>query len=304
VGAHIVPRFSTQLKGVVLDIVAVDGAAPGKSPTVTFTIKDNSGAAIPISSMARVNLVLAGPNTDYSFYVSEDARKASGPGDGRYFWTFAKTIPADASGSWSVGIEARRDATLNVGTVAAQTIREVGRNKVFYFSVDGSPVQPRRTVVALANCNNCHFSLSLHGDNRNQIEQCVLCHNPSMTASGTSIDFKVMVHRIHNGKNATRPYKVGNSSFAEVGYPGVLANCSDCHVNGSEQLPLDKGQSAVTETTGYLNPMSPATAACTGCHDTKSAAAHASLAVNSVGEACGVCHGANSEQSVNKVHAQ
>src|ERR1035441_3876490 len=47
------------------------------------------------------------------------------------------------------------------------------------FSVDGSPVQPRRQVVDIAKCNGCHTSLSLHGENQNQIEMCVLCHNAS-----------------------------------------------------------------------------------------------------------------------------
>ena len=49
------------------------------------------------------------------------------------------------------------------------------------FSVDGSAVQPRRTVVALSNCNHCHVALSLHGGLRNNTEYCVLCHNPSNT---------------------------------------------------------------------------------------------------------------------------
>jgi hypothetical protein len=35
-----------------------------------------------------------------------------------------------------------------------------GANKVAYFSVDGSPVQSRRTVVEVANCNQCHFDLN------------------------------------------------------------------------------------------------------------------------------------------------
>ena len=34
-------------------------------------------------------------------------------------------------------------------------------------------------VIDITKCNGCHSFLSLHGENRNQIEQCVLCHNPS-----------------------------------------------------------------------------------------------------------------------------
>ena len=48
----------------------------------------------------------------------------------------------------------------------------------------------------------------------------------------------------------------------------------------------------------------PGTAACLGCHDTRDAAAHAYLNTAVFGEACGACHGANSEWSVSKVHAR
>ncbi len=58
-------------------------------------------------------------------------------------------------------------------------------NPVVNFSVDGSAVAPRRTVVAEANCNNCHVALSLHGGLRNNVEYCVLCHNPSNTDAST-----------------------------------------------------------------------------------------------------------------------
>ena len=60
-----------------------------------------------------------------------------------------------------------------------------GKNQVIYFSVDGSTVTPRRTVVALSNCNNCHTNLELHGSLRNNTEYCVLCHNPSDTDAST-----------------------------------------------------------------------------------------------------------------------
>ncbi|MCL4402683.1 MAG: OmcA/MtrC family decaheme c-type cytochrome, partial [Acidobacteria bacterium] len=110
-GAHLIPKFSSSLKGVVFQILKVDGA-PGKSPTVTFSLKDKSGAPIAASGMARLNLILSGPNTDYATYVSEDARKATAAGDGTYSYTFAKTVPADGKGSWTISIEGRRDPTL------------------------------------------------------------------------------------------------------------------------------------------------------------------------------------------------
>ena len=121
---------------MVFELLAVDGAAPGKSPVVTFSIKDKAGNPIDLKTMARLNLVLAGPNTDYSYYVSENALKATGPGDGRYYWGFAAQIPENATGSFTVGIEGRRDAVLMPGTKLEQTIREVGPNKTLAFSVE------------------------------------------------------------------------------------------------------------------------------------------------------------------------
>jgi OmcA/MtrC family decaheme c-type cytochrome len=149
IGAHTIQRFSKTLKGVVFELLAVDGAGPGKSPTVTFSIKDKAGNPIQIKTMARLNLVLAGPNSDYASYVSENALNATGPGDGRYYWTFATKLPDNATGSYTIGIEGRRDAVLMQGTTKQQTIREVGQNKTIAFSVDGRPVQKRRTVVSL-----------------------------------------------------------------------------------------------------------------------------------------------------------
>jgi len=312
IGAHTIPRFSKTLKGVVFELLAVDGAAPGKAPTVTFSIKDKAGNGIPIGTMARLNLVLAGPNADYGTmfganpYFSDNALGATGPGDGRYYWTFTTPLPANAKGSWSVGIEGRRDAVLLPGTNKQQTIREAGVNKALAFSVDGTPVEKRRVVVTTEKCNACHGSISFHGDNRNAIEQCVLCHNPNRTATSgkttTTVDLKVMVHRIHTGKELGGDYIVGTTNFNEVGYPGDRRYCAACHVNGSEQLPLSENLLPVQDATSLLNPLPPTTAACTGCHTGRSVLSHAASNTTKLGESCATCHGPDGAQSVGSVH--
>lgn len=45
-GAHTVPRYSKDLPGLVFDILDVSGAKPGLKPTVTFTVKNKSGAPV------------------------------------------------------------------------------------------------------------------------------------------------------------------------------------------------------------------------------------------------------------------
>jgi OmcA/MtrC family decaheme c-type cytochrome len=208
------------------------------------------------------------------------------------------------------------------------------KNKVFHFSVDGSPVQPRRAVVDTANCNQCHTKLSVHGENRNQVEMCVLCHNPSLTDAARrptalnqaertqppqGVNFNLLIHRIHTGehlKEQGKSYTVigfGGSvnDFTEVrfpamspqGSPGDTRNCSMCHVNGSEQN-LTRAINDVVDPQGLINPAKPITSACTGCHVSTPAASHALINTSPWGESCNVCHSNTSEFSVPKVHAQ
>jgi OmcA/MtrC family decaheme c-type cytochrome len=275
---------------------------------VTFSVKDKSGKPILPSDMARLRLLLAGPTTDYPSYISEDVVRATGASDGRYFWTFQNPIPANATGSYGVGMEGYRNITLLPGKTREQTARDAGLNKQFYFSVDGSKMAPRRQVVSTAKCNNCHFQISFHGGNRNDVGECVFCHLPSGVAgtgaAAESIDFRMMIHKIHTGEELHRGYKLGNTDFARIAYPGDRRDCAACHVNGSEQLPLQAGLLPVSDPKGPLNPMGPVTAACTSCHDTVTAASHALANTTRLGESCDVCHGTGLEFSVAKVHAR
>lgn len=317
-GAHTIPRFSRDLPGTVFELVKVDDAAPGKQPIVTFRLRDRSGRPILPSQMTRLFLYLAGPTSDYASYVGEDARGASAAADGTAIYTFRYRLPADAKGTYAVGIEGYRNITLLPGTVKQQTVRDAGVNKVLYFSVDGSPVEPRRTVVALEKCNACHSSLSLHGDNRNRIEQCVLCHNPNETdrvrrpadqMPPESVNFVTMIHRIHAGEEQVRDFTIygfGNvpHNYNEVRYPGDLRNCDACHVNNSQQVPLDSRLLPVTDPRGWLNPVGPTTSACTGCHASVYAASHALANTTQLGESCAACHKPNAQFSVDRSHAR
>lgn len=307
VGAHRIPRESKHLPGVVFDILDIAEAAPGGHPTVTFSLKDKSGNPIRPSRMARLNFRLAGPAPDYKMVISEDARRADGK-DGIYFWTFLTPIPADAKGTWALGLEGRTEIRVLQGTKQERLVRDTGLNKVKFFSVDGSPVTPRRAVVSTAKCETCHAKLAFHGDARNTVENCALCHMPSLTVgsggAAVPLNFGTMVHRIHAGRTLTRPYVVGNNNFNEAGYPGILTNCDGCHVNNSQQLPLPPGLLPVSEPNGPLQPLLPESAACSGCHDSVAAASHMQANTTRIGEACATCHGPNAEQSVNKVHAR
>jgi OmcA/MtrC family decaheme c-type cytochrome len=345
-GAHTIPLESSTRPGINLAITKVVNNGAGQKPTVTFTIKDNAGNGISMAQMTgglnRLGLVLAGPTSDYGYtsfgsdvttngYVSENpVPTAQCSPDGTCSYTFTHAIPAKATGTYSIGIEGRRGLSIQ-----GQPDTEYGAdNKVVNFSVDGTPVVPRRTVVATAKCNQCHSRLSLHGENRNQIEMCVLCHNPSendvpyknvakvpadKTSPPQSVNFALMIHKIHTGEKLAEAgqsyvivgYGGSHNDFSDVRYPamsdtgstGDTAKCWMCHVNNSEaQLPI--GKNNVADSQGLLNPAPATTSACTACHLSRPALAHSVAQTDpKFGESCDVCHGSGADFAVDKVHA-
>ena len=336
-GAHVIPEFSSLRTGVVVEILDIKDGVAGKKPTVTFTLKDGAGQPLPLSKMNRIGVVMAGPTTDYGAtvfpgvvtpgYVSEDGLKSTCDSNGTCTYTMINAIPADAKGSYVIMLEARIIEELLAGTEKEVESEYGAINKWKYFSVDGSTVAARRTVTSTTKCNQCHSFLSLHGTNRNQVEACIICHNPKetdvrrrTTASllpGESIDFRQMIHMIHTGEEIQRDYTIygfGNTphNYNEVVFPaftlsgavGDRRNCGMCHVNGSENLPLKDGLLTVKNPRGFIDPQGPETTACLGCHTSIDAASHALANTSSLGESCAVCHGSSAEYSVARAHAK
>lgn len=355
-GAHINPSALvvdelSWVPGMIFDNLQVQNGTAGKNPTITFTLKDKSGKAIPLSELAkspgRIAAVLAGPATDYGYTVFGSDQKTGGyvsetvtsggscDGSGNCTYTFQHAIPANATGTYSIGLEGRRALTILPGTVSQQSTQYGAHNAVVNFSVDGSAVTARRQVVSLDKCNACHTNLSLHGANRDRIEQCVMCHNPSETDAivrpvaqdatdkatpAQSVDFGYMIHHIHGGADIKAytgagytivGYGGSHNDFSDVRYPvmnssggtGNIGYCEMCHVNSSEQnLPI--GLNAVTVPQSAVNPMPRTTADCTACHATTNALSHAAGNTSTLGESCKVCHGPNGDWAVSKMHAQ
>ena len=343
-GAHVVPTDSAMLSGLNVDILRVENGTAGQKPIVTFSVKNKNGAAVPLNQLGLLVLDLAGPAREYGYtqfsgatnpgYVSEPVTNASCDANGTCRYTFNAAIPADATGTYSIGIEARRTETLLAGTTKQMNVQYGAPNKVFNFSVDGSLVQPRRTVVATANCNQCHTRITAHGQLRNQVEMCVLCHNPSNTDAARrpmavnpddrskpsqAVNFNLLIHKIHTGEHlaeAGKDYTVvgfggTHNDFSEVRYPAMSAqgtpgdrrNCAMCHVSGSEQN-LNGPVHDVVDPQGPMNPAKPITSACTGCHVSNAAASHAMINTSTIGESCTVCHSSTSDFAVAKTHAQ
>ena len=155
----------------------------------------------------------------------------------------------------------------------------------FDFVPDGSPVKDSRTIVETNTCKACHgVEFHGHGGDRLTVENCVVCHAPNTkdAQSGESLDFKVMIHKIHaGGELASIPGPDGkvwddpstsaneaadNGHYAIWGdkntkhewgrgeFPAVLQNCIKCH----------QGSGANVDNWKKV----PSRVACGSCHDT------------------------------------
>ena len=118
-------------------------------------------------------------------------------GDGEYVYTFHTKAPAtiDRNATHSIGVYSSRDLTeFDLGTSFA--------DNVYNFVPNGTAVVTTRDVVRTTACNQCHDPLSAHGGARHSTQLCVLCHTPQTTDpdTGNTVDFKVMVHKIHQGR--------------------------------------------------------------------------------------------------------
>ncbi len=313
-GAHVLPLESKQLKGLKAEILSVTNVAPGQKPIVTFKLSDSTGNLDPKPFGSNVNVLVAGPTVDYATWPvpRENASTAVFNGTTSVY-TMNWTVPATFKGTLTFSMDVRRSVTVN-----GRTFNEGAFNPIYNAAATGDVV-PRRNVVSQAKCLACHDWLPLHGGQRLAVAECLLCHNANsddknspIFPAGTvpeSIQMARMIHRIHTGEELTQDYWVyGRGSlykFNEVLYPGDRRNCVACHTSAATaNLPAPKGTLNVVTQKDYFTPQGPGTAACLGCHDTRDAAAHAYLNTAVFGEACGACHGANSEWSVTKSHAR
>jgi OmcA/MtrC family decaheme c-type cytochrome len=240
------------------NIIAVTNTATGNFPTVQFSVI-NTATGQPTnlftdpawtqtaSGSSRLFLQIGWDTRDFNNTDSGSNELAGGRGaalpipvnalgttvaanaDGSYSVTSPKPVPATASGTGEVAMEghpAGQDPTTLLWTVRVP-VKSVYK----YFTISGTSIVPRRQIVDVNKCMNCHKTdgtgvaprLTLHGSNRTEEPQvCVVCHNPNQTdipfrglitnpltntnptvVVGSnlypeqSIDFKRLVHGIH-----------------------------------------------------------------------------------------------------------
>ncbi|MBW6504300.1 OmcA/MtrC family decaheme c-type cytochrome [bacterium] len=190
----------------------------------------------------------------------------------------------------------------------------------------------RRTVVksgynattgAPEGCLECHEVFEGHGGNRvNNVQVCVMCHNPNLTTSGRTLpdnaalpaalvaaygsdplqypevtnNFKSMIHGIHSSEMRVNPFidirnalprAISFFDFSEVTYPGDVSHCTKCHVGTTYQDVLVPNALLTTEkiTTGVAGET---------LADIKAARASVpnstDLVDSPTASACGYCH--------------
>jgi OmcA/MtrC family decaheme c-type cytochrome len=112
----------------------------------------------------------------------------------------------------------------------------------------GTGYTGRRAIVEDKRCNACHQELgtftadAFHAGQRNDGTTCSWCHTPNRGSGGWSADSVAFVHGIHAAAKRSNDYTwhavdskgVDNPAdfedFSSIGYPGVLANCEQCHL--------------------------------------------------------------------------
>jgi len=362
VGSHLDASFDTS-HALAVTIDPMTTVAPGTAPSFTFRVTlDGAPRDILATPLGQLRATLAGPNRDYttSWTVGTTTNPfaqatiqgsgatgtlvAVNAAGGVFTYTFPATIvvPAGATGSFTVGLEASLNA-------AAPRFAAVSPTRAF--AVTDAVATPRRTIIDPAKCNGCHYDLTFHGGGRRGAAYCVMCHNPQnanndriarfegSTVLAESVDFRVMIHKIHAGEELSQPYVLGGNplpdadhpagtqtNFAEVRYPRSRAECTACHLPGTYTLPASVGRapSILQELTCTEAPsadidnyctspfwnvsqtfaLPPETSVCTSCHDQPYVAVHAQTNTTMFGaEACATCHGPGSTYDVAVVHA-
>jgi OmcA/MtrC family decaheme c-type cytochrome len=310
----------------------VDRITVASPPVVEFTLTNESNIRFVGLAQGQIRFTLAklvpgvnGNPSAWQSYINRTETKGAGAwgaggtatqansesngtlvnnGDGTYRYTFANNvtnITSPIAVSWQPALTHRLGVQISGGTLPVTNAAYDWRPS------DGATAGlASRDIVQTASCNECHAKLALHGGGRTETEYCVTCHNPGTTDanSGNTVDFKVMIHKIHRGEflpsvEAGGTYRIwGNSDslhdFSHVAYPQDIRNCTKCHDATDAATP----QGGNWET-GY------SVEACGSCHDDvnfATGAGHTSGAIVAQNGECTICHGAGFAPSAAEAH--
>ncbi len=317
---------------------------PGDTPVVTFNITDRDGTSIDMSDMPErgVNALLSGPTGNYQHIIPAASTtlvvKGNGgvpeSGTGPFTYTFAEPIPDtypaplndsadfDFDGGWGeLQGEPLVDGTYTIAMYAYQEIvvgETTFRESSLPATVDvrvgsGGSLEPYAAIVNDTSCNACHGNLRFHGNTRRGVQLCVLCHTSGAEDSipevveapePDTIDFKVMIHKIHNARELDAvqsggAYDLGGFRNRLINFstgllptmPGGAKHCQACH-----------GESEAWKSPTERDDVRVWMKVCTACHDSSSTLAHVNAQTFGGVESCSVCHSDGSAFAVELVH--
>ena len=226
-------------------------------------------------------------------------------------------IPLGTQGSGGVVFSGRVDKSIGM-------VRPDNTHAFFGITDDPANPTPRRMKADIARCDNCHKRLEKHLDPTNNLQTCVMCHDPGAVAGGGgAIDFKSFIHELHTSDT--------------IRYPQSSSNCVACHADdGFYPVSLSSGVLASSIdsafTLGDLTDnirITPNASACGACHSNADSRSHMQqngasfdacqaadgtirVRVDECGaggtpgaivqESCTVCHGSGSSADVAVMH--
>jgi len=308
------------LPGLRISILQVSGGSGaggnfrvGDAVSVTFTVTLGDGTPLALEQLDFNGILASGPTFNYQRILARksDLITASRRNrDGSYTYTFADPIPAvylpplnDSeafgpddgelqgmpllSGTYTVGIEAYKNYTIE-----GEEFRDAANATAHFLFGDAQSIDTRE-LVTIENCNLCHTELRAHGSIRRDVTHCILCHtagsedrNVPEVAGGTpgvSIDFKVMIHKIHNGAHlpsvlgvatnddGSRDYEAEPKPYRLVGFGDRIIDYSEVTFplwpNLTHPLPRDFGHSSLPPEAQELeDTIRGGAAGCLKCH--------------------------------------
>ncbi|RKY21838.1 MAG: hypothetical protein DRQ55_03110 [Planctomycetota bacterium] len=277
----------------ILDVRGTSGATGnyevGDRVAITYRLLKDDGSGWLLDEMNAGRIALSGPTFNYQRVIAQlsDVITASvDNGDGTYTYTlpplpatylppYNDTPDFDEDDGELQGQDLL-DGTYTVGmwfewsySVEGDSHKEVGTT--LYDILVGASVKQLvpRAVTSSDNCNACHGVLQFHGGGRRTTELCVLCHTagaedrnttPDDAPDGTpgvTIEWSVMVHKLHNGaylpsvlgvttdSDGKRVYDAEPVPYQMIGYKDHVVDYSDTHLPAwphvNEPMPRDAG---------------------------------------------------------------
>ena len=278
--------------------ISITGISVNSPPVVNFKVTDQSGVGVSglVATDLRFNIAKLVPGANggpsiWQNYINRvnagaiegsQERSAAGyafgnlanNGNGGYTYTFATDItsvacPAPCTDADGKALDISYQPGLTHRVAIQQANSAYPKASGILDFVPGGGAGSARDIVANSTCNSCHDQLTVHGT-RVDTRFCVTCHNPGSWVAGapnTTVDFKVMIHKIHYNNNgaalpsviAGTPYMIGNADFSSVVFTQDARNCTKCH-DGTPGAANFTSQGDNWKT-------APNMGACGSCHD-------------------------------------